>query len=213
MKYKKINYLYKNKCLLNTLAAFGLVFIITVLFASHTAIARPYSWTLAENMVWFSCSRPVFNTGMFMIFASFFCGGSTVMKGLLSRTYFQIGGKMCLITALITAMVLNMLYMNWPGSIYVTFAEVFYVGVGCLITSLLLSFVIYTVIQFPTTRAIEWYVLPYVSADKLIHEAWYLKNQRSEMNIDENTPTMETKKAGNDEKDELTFTTSIPSAS
>jgi len=55
--YKKIHYLYKNKCLLNIMVAVGMVLIITVLFASHTAIARPYSWTLAENMVWFTCSR------------------------------------------------------------------------------------------------------------------------------------------------------------
>lgn len=126
-------------------------------------------------------SRPIFNLGMFMIIAAFFLGGATVMKGLLSRTFFQIGGKMCLITALITAIVLNILYMNWPGSIYITFAEVFYIGVGCIITSLVVAIGLYTVIQFPTTRAIEWYVLPYVSADKLIHEAWYLNNQRSDV--------------------------------
>jgi len=125
-----------------------------------------------------------------MVFTAFFCGGSTVLKGLFSRTFFQIGGKMCLITALVTAMVLNFLYMNWPGSVYITFAEVLYIGVGCIITSLLVAIALFTVIQFPTTRAIEWYILPYVSADKLIHEAWYLKNQRSGLHVEESTPTM-----------------------
>lgn len=84
-KHKVIHFLYKKKWALNLMFVTGVIVVFGVLIASHSAIAKPYSWSMAMNICWFSFSRVIYCTGMFMIATAFFMGGVLLGKAFLQR--------------------------------------------------------------------------------------------------------------------------------
>lgn len=101
---------------------FGLVFCM--LTASTNAIAKPYSWTALQNNMFMTLSRPGYVIGCFLILFMFFFGGFSFGKAFLSRPFFQVCGKLCFITALITPLMIQLIYSTQDGGLYVSFNRV-----------------------------------------------------------------------------------------
>ena len=83
---------------------FGFGLVLTAFFIAHSAIAAPYSWSMAENAAYFSTARFGYVVGIYLMLFVFFTGGFTLGKAFLGRGIFRVLGKLAFESALITPM-------------------------------------------------------------------------------------------------------------
>jgi hypothetical protein len=92
-KYTLIHTGYTQMWFRTILMIVGLGCILTNLLAAHTAIIKPYSWTMNQNLLYFGLQRNTYCIGIFCIFFFFILGGLPIGKALLCRPLFLVSGK------------------------------------------------------------------------------------------------------------------------
>ena len=122
------------------------------LLSGHQAIADPWKWSQAMNVGYFAIVRPIYVTGLYLIIFTFFTGGCTIGKALLSRPVFLILGKLCFITALITPMTIQMVYAIINRGLFISFNRVLELGIGNALATIAIALLIYILFEYPLKR-------------------------------------------------------------
>ena len=110
LRYPWINFVHHSTCTHAIIFCIGLGFVLTTLLIGHSAIAAPYSWTMTENVFYFTLTRNFFAIGIHMILFVFFSGGFTFGKVFMGRPIFRVLGKLSFESALITPMMVQLIY-------------------------------------------------------------------------------------------------------
>ena len=97
----------------------GLLLVGTNLLIGHSAIADPYSWSMAENVAFNTLTRPTYVTGIFLILFVFFTGGFTFGKEFMGRSMFRVLGKLTYEAAMITPLMIQLIYSQLPNGLFV----------------------------------------------------------------------------------------------
>ena len=102
----------------------GLGLVLTNLLIGHSAIADPYSWTMTENLLYYTLTRPTYTLGMYLILFVMLAGGLSYGKAFLSLPVFRVLGKLCFESALITPIMVQLIYSQLPDGLFVQFNKV-----------------------------------------------------------------------------------------
>lgn len=97
----------------------GFALVMTNLLIGHSAIASPYSWTMTENVIYFTLTRPTYAIGIHMILFVFWTGGFTFGKAFISRALFRVLGKLSFESAMITPLMVQLIYSTLESGIFV----------------------------------------------------------------------------------------------
>jgi hypothetical protein len=154
------------------MAAVGGSLMLTDLLIAHTALADPYSWTMTQNMLFFGLTRTTYSFGGMLIAFSMFFGSFNFGKEVLLRPFFMMGGSLCLVSALITPLMLSLNFNSAPDGFFVTFYVVIAVGLANIFVITLISLLLYMLLQYPIEKVLGGFVKRYLSQDKLL-EAHY----------------------------------------
>jgi hypothetical protein len=99
----------------------GLFFVIFDLTIARSAIAEPYSWTMTQNIMYYSFTRWTYVIGGFLIAFSIFFSPNSFIREFLRRPLFILAGSLCLLNALITPLVIQLNYNSLPDGLFVSF--------------------------------------------------------------------------------------------
>jgi len=93
------------------MAAIGISLMVTDLTVARHAIAAPYSWSMLQNDFYYGLTRYTFPIGGFLLVFCMFTGSFRVLRELMLRPFFFMGGALCMIAALITPLVLQINFL------------------------------------------------------------------------------------------------------
>ena len=105
-----VDRLHHSKLIHALMLTSGLLLVVGNLFIGHSAIADPYSWSMAENVIFNTLTRPTYVIGIFLILFVFFTGGFTFGKEFMGRTIFRVLGKLTYEAAMITPLMIQLIY-------------------------------------------------------------------------------------------------------
>jgi hypothetical protein len=90
----------------------GIGLIITCLFCGYQALKDPYSWDLAQNLVYFAFIRFSYALGALLLLLSIFLGHFNLASVSLRSVYFRALGKLSFSSALISPIVITLMYQG-----------------------------------------------------------------------------------------------------
>ena len=168
-KYPCLNFTHHSSWLHLVIFLVGFGMVLFVLFIGHSSFAAPYSWTMTENAVYFMLTRPAYVLGTWMILFVFFTGGFTFGKAFMSRAIFRVLGKLSFEAALITPLMIQLIYSQLANGLFIQFNKVLELGFGNIICVMTASIILYIMFEFPFKRIIDFTLLPHVSHDEAYH--------------------------------------------
>lgn len=118
-RHPLINKITRSDLIHTIMFLLGFGIILMNLLVGHQAIADPYSWTTAGNVAYFTIGRVSYPVGIWIILFVFFTGGFTMGKTFLGRAGFRIMGKICFEAALITPMMVQLIYSQLPEGVFI----------------------------------------------------------------------------------------------
>ena len=74
---------------------------------------------MAQNAVFFGASRCGYALGIWLIIFVFWTGGFTFGKAFMSRAIFRVLGKLAFESALITPLMVQLIYSQLPNGLFV----------------------------------------------------------------------------------------------
>ena len=146
--------------------------MLTDLLIAHTALADPYSWSMTQNILFFGLTRTTYSCGGMLIAFSIFFGSFNLGKEVLLRPFFMMGGSLCLVSALITPLMLSLNFNSAPDGYFVTFYVVIAIGLANVFVITFISLLLYMLLQYPIEKVLGGFVKRYLSQDKVL-EAHY----------------------------------------
>lgn len=124
---------------------------------------------MAENAAYFTMTRITYAVGIHIILFVFFTGGFTFGKVFLGRPIFRVLGKLSFESALITPMMVQLIYSQLPNGLFVQFNKVLELGLGNVVCVMVAGTFLYILFEFPFKRIIDFTLLPYFSHDEVLH--------------------------------------------
>ena len=118
-KHPVINYMHHSNLTHVIMFLVGFALVMTNLLIGHSAIASPYSWTMTENVLYFTLTRPTYAIGIHMILFVFWTGGFTFGKAFIGRALFRVLGKLSFESAMITPLMVQLIYSTLESGIFV----------------------------------------------------------------------------------------------
>jgi hypothetical protein len=152
--YPGLHRFHQSSCLKNFVFLLSLGFIVFGLLIGHSAIAKPYSWTMLENACYYTITHLMYASGNIALLFVIFCGGGTMSKAFLSRPFFVALGKLCFISSLITPICVQLIYSQLPNGLFITFNGVFELGVGNVVCVMAAGIALYIMFELPFRRLI-----------------------------------------------------------
>lgn len=180
--YPWLNFIHHSSLTQAIIFTLGFGLVLTNLLIGHSGIAAPYSWTMTENVVYFTMTRITYALGIHMILFVFFTGGFTFGKVFLGRPIFRVLGKLSFESALITPMMVQLIYSQLPNGLFVQFNKVLELGLGNVVCVMVAALGLYLLFEFPFKRIIDFTLLPYVSHDEVLH-LHYVRRKLNAPNI------------------------------
>ena len=181
-KYPIINYVHHSNVCHVILFLVGFALVLTNLLIGHSAIAAPYSWNMTENAVYFTMTRPTYVLGIHMILFVFWTGGFTFGKVFMGRPIFRVLGKLAFESALITPLMVQLIYSTLPNGLFVQFNKVLELGLGNVCCVMIAAIFLYLCFEYPFRRIIEFTLLPYCSHDDELHLLYVRLRSNSPIN-------------------------------
>ena len=181
--YPVLNFLHHSPLTQTIMFLVGFGLVLTDLLIGHSGVARPYSWTMTENCVYFTLTRITFALGIHMILMVFFTGGFTFGKVFLGRPIFRVLGKLSFESALITPMMVQLIYSQLPNGLFVQFNKVLELGLGNVVCVMVAAVFLYLLFEFPFKRIIDFTLLPYCSHDEVLHLNYVRRKANSPMHV------------------------------
>jgi len=182
-KYPWINFVHHSTATHVIMFAVGFGFVLFNLLIGHSAIAHPYSWSMTENAFYFTFTRLFYVLGIHMILFVFFTGGFTFGKAFMGRPIFRVLGKLCFESALITPLMVQLIYSQLPNGLFVQFNKVLELGLGNVVCVMVASILLYLIFEFPFKRIIDYTLLPYCSHDEVLHLVYVRRKTNSPTNL------------------------------
>ena len=161
-KHPTISYMHESNLLHCVMFSLGLGLVLTAFFIAHSAIAAPYSWNMAENAAYFATARFGYIVGLYMILFVFFTGGFTLGKAFMGRAIFRVLGKLAFESALITPLMIQLIYSQLPNGLFMQFNKVLELGLGNIVCVMIISIFLYLLFEYPFSRLIQLTLLPYL---------------------------------------------------
>ena len=156
----------------------GLVLVATNLLIGHSAIADAYSWSMAENIAYNTMTRPTYVIGIFLILFVFFTGGFTLGKEFMGRSFFRVLGKLTFESAMITPLMIQLIYSQLPQGLFISFNKVLELGIGNVVLVMAVSLALYILFEYPMRRLGEMTLLKCLKVDDDIFVAFVRRNMR-----------------------------------
>ena len=181
-KHPFINYVHHSNVCQVIMFLVGFALVLTNLLIGHSGIAAPYSWSMKENAVYFTLTRPTYALGIHMILFVFWCGGFTFGKAFMGRAIFRVLGKLAFESALITPLMVQLIYSTLPNGLFVQFNKVLELGLGNVVCVMAAAIILYLCFEYPFKRLIEFTLLKYVSHDEALHLLYVRQKANSPMN-------------------------------
>ena len=165
-----LNFLHHSTLMHFLFVTIGMACILFGLLSGHDAIVNADKWSQPLNVAYYTVERPVYVFGMYLILFTFFTGGFTFGKTFLTRPFFLVLGKLTFITALITPMMIQLIYSTMDRGLFVSFNRVLELGVGNMITILVAALLLHFLFEFPLKRLFQITLYRFVSHDKVLFE-------------------------------------------
>jgi hypothetical protein len=124
----------------------GLFLVIFDLTIARSAVADPYSWTMSQNIMYYSFTRWTYVIGGFLIAFSIFFSPNSFIREFLRRPFFMMAGSLCFLNALITPLVIQLNYNSLPDGLFVSFYVVIELGLANAMLITTFSFLLYLLI-------------------------------------------------------------------
>jgi len=113
-KHPLISFMHESSILHTFMFLFGFGLVLIAFLIAHSAIAAPYSWTMAENAAYYGAARLGYIIGIYLMLFVFWTGGFTLGKAFMGRAIFRVLGKLAFESALITPMMVQLIYSQMP---------------------------------------------------------------------------------------------------
>jgi len=163
------------------MTAIGISLMVTDLTVGRHAIAEPYNWSMLQNDFFFGLTRYTFPIGGFLFVFAMFTGSFRIVRELMMRPFFLMGGSLCLIAALITPLVLQLNFLQAPEGTYITFYGVISMGNATMLVVVLFAFMLYVLLQYPAEKMLSGIVAKYLSQDKVLEAHYNLDQARKQV--------------------------------
>lgn len=161
-----IHYIHGSSLTHALLFVTGFALVATNLLIGHSAIADPYSWTVTQNVIYYTLTRPTYTLGVHMILFVMFTGGFTFGKEFLSLPVFRSMGKLTFESALITPIMVQLIYSQLPDGLFVQFNKVLELGLGNVVAVMVAGLCLYLLFEYPFRRLLELTLAPYCCTDE-----------------------------------------------
>merc|ERR1712062_633334 len=97
----------------------------------------------------------------------------------MGRAIFRVLGKLAFESALITPLMVQLIYSQLPNGLFVQFNKVLELGLGNVVCVMVAAIMLYLMFEYPFKRLIEFTLLPFFSHD----ETLYLTYLRRQVNL------------------------------
>ncbi len=154
MLLPRIYYLHNSHLIKYILNLGGIGLIITCLFCGYEALKDPYSWSLGQNLVYYAFIRICYALGALMLIMSIFLGHFNVALRSLQNNYFRAFGKLSFSAALISPLVITLMYQGQTYAMYLTIMGGVVFGMGNIVSILLVSLVLYLTVEYPLKQLV-----------------------------------------------------------
>jgi len=124
-------------------------FVVLNAFVAYSGVKDSYSWSIMDNMVYYGLSRPIYVLGCFMVLFAFFSGKLEIARKGFGNTYWIALGRLTYGVYLISPIVLTVLYAGTQRGLYTTSEALKYYGVGQILLSFVLSFLMFVFVEYP----------------------------------------------------------------
>lgn len=154
---------------MNTIMTASLCTILFALFIGFTAINSPYSWSMAFNAFYYTGLHIIWVFANAFVVLMLLFNGFPTTKRYLSRPFFIGAGKLCYTTSLITPLMIQLIYAQYPDGLFEAMVGVNEYAIGNVFMILFVGMLLYLLFEFPFRRLLEWSVLASISNDKAKH--------------------------------------------
>lgn len=168
-KYPKMHGFVTVSWMKNLSMLLCVIVIIFCLTCGHSAIAKPYSWNMLMNACYYTIVHTLYAFSTIIPLFLIFCGGFPMTRVFLSRPFFVGLGKLTFVTALITPIMVQLIYSQLPEGLFVYMIGVQELGIGNVICVLIAGLTLYLLFEFPIKRLLQWSVISAISSDKRKH--------------------------------------------
>jgi hypothetical protein len=133
----------------------GVAMIFFSLASAFQANVDPYKWPQWLNNVYWGFNRLLQVIGSLFILYAIFMGHFNSGLRTLKNTYFRSFGKFSFLGAIISPVIVNLLYCGSEEAIYLSNPTAMNLGAGNIICICLAVFPMYLIIEFPITRLVH----------------------------------------------------------
>jgi hypothetical protein len=115
----------------------------------------PYQWDQWLNNLYWAVNRTLFVLGAVMILFTMFIGHFNNGLRTLKNTYFRAFAKLTFMCAIISPVIVNLIYCGREDAIYLSNPTAINLGAGNIICVALAAFPLYLLVEFPVKRLLE----------------------------------------------------------
>ena len=130
----------------------GIALIFFSLSSAYKANVDPYAWPQWKNNLYWGFNRLLHVLGALMIFYAMIMGHFNSGLRTCKNTYFRSFGKFTFLGAIISPIIVNLLYCGGEEAVYLSNPTAMNLGAGNVICILLAVFPLYLIIEYPITR-------------------------------------------------------------
>lgn len=130
----------------------ALALIVFSLVSHKSAAASPYKWDQWLNNLYWALNRSLFVIGAMVILFTMLIGQFNCGMRCLRGTYFRAFGRLTFICAIISPVVIFLMYYGRSQAIYLTGMTSNNIGAGNVMCVLLAAIPVYLIIEYPINR-------------------------------------------------------------
>ena len=164
-----MHYLVKTNWLKQLIMLICVSAIVFALLIGYSAINAPYEWSMGFNAFYYTVMHILWVFSNAIAIFMIFCGGFTFTRSFMGRPFFIGAGKLCFVTALISPIMIQLIYTQMPEGLFLAMVGVNAYAIGNVICILFVGMVLYLAFEFPMRRLLEWSVISAISNDKAKH--------------------------------------------
>jgi hypothetical protein len=132
---------------------------------SFEANKNPKNWPQWLNDLYISCHRMFYTVGAMYLMISMFLGHFNCGLRSLCNPYFRMLGRATFLGALISPVVICLLYLGSERALFLTFPTIITIGTGNIVAIFIFAVILFVIVEFPLNKLIETLI-----TSKLSHE-------------------------------------------